>query len=185
MKYRILVLGIVFLSSSLFFTDALAAKHEKTSSKSKPAVTKPVSGTSKTKTTPPSAERTKQKSPTLKTNTPKATPQKSSKTPPPAVPTKTSKQGSQSATTAVLTSSVEIKDFAFSPAQLTVKKGTVVTWTNQDGPKHNAFSSTKGGPQGKLLGTGEKYSFKADTVGTFDYICTPHPFMKGALTVTE
>lgn len=80
---------------------------------------------------------------------------------------------------------VTIKDFAFSPAELTVKKGSTIIWVNQDSPKHNAFSGTAGGPQGPLLATGEKYTFKAEKVGSFDYICQPHPFMKGKITVTE
>ncbi|GEM_PF-5981269 len=81
---------------------------------------------------------------------------------------------------------VTIKNFAFSPVDLTVKKGTVVTWTNEDSARHNAHSSKEGGPNGPLLGQGEKYSFTANTVGTFDYVCDPHAgFMTGKLTVTE
>jgi plastocyanin len=66
-----------------------------------------------------------------------------------------------------------------------VKKGMTVIWVNHDSPKHNAVSETTGGPQGDLLATGEKYTFKANTVGIFDYICQLHPAMKGKLTVTE
>lgn len=80
---------------------------------------------------------------------------------------------------------VEIKNFSFSPATLTVRKGTTVTWTNQDSVKHNVFSATDGGPQGPLLGKDESYSFTFEKVGTFSYICQPHPNMKGTVTVTE
>lgn len=81
---------------------------------------------------------------------------------------------------------VTIKDFKFDPAELTVKKGAVVTWVNQDSARHNAHSTQTGGPNGGLLGTGEKYAFTANTVGSFDYVCDPHSgFMKGKLIVTE
>ena len=83
------------------------------------------------------------------------------------------------------TASVAIKNFAFSPASITVKKGTTVTWTNEDSAEHNAFSDQDGGPKGRLLKKGESYSFTFDKVGTFNYICTPHPYMKGTVTVTD
>lgn len=81
--------------------------------------------------------------------------------------------------------SMNIKDFAFAQKNITIKKGTKVTWTNQDTAKHNAFSKTNGGPKGELLAKGESYSFTFDTVGTFDYICEPHPYMKASVTVVE
>jgi len=79
----------------------------------------------------------------------------------------------------------DIKDFAFMPETLKVKKGTTITWTNQDSARHNVFSEDEGGPQGELLAKGESYSFTFDTVGTFSYICEPHPYMKGTVEVTE
>lgn len=81
--------------------------------------------------------------------------------------------------------SMDIKNFAFTQKQITVKKGTKVTWTNRDEAKHNAFSKTDGGPKGNLLATGESYSFTFDTVGTFNYFCEPHPYMKASVTVVE
>ncbi len=78
-----------------------------------------------------------------------------------------------------------IKDFAFSPATLKVKKGTTVVWTNQDSVKHNAYTQTAGGPQGPLIGKGETYSYTFNQVGTFNYICQPHPYMKGVVEVVE
>lgn len=83
------------------------------------------------------------------------------------------------------TSSVAIENFAFSPNALTVKKGTTVTWTNQDTAEHNVFSEDDGGPKGDLLSKGESFSFTFNKVGTFNYICQPHPHMKGTVTVTD
>src|SRR5690242_19027064 len=45
---------------------------------------------------------------------------------------------------AVATDTVEIKDMAFSPATITVKKGTKVTWTNKDSISHTVTGDESG-----------------------------------------
>ena len=86
----------------------------------------------------------------------------------------------------VATSTVEIKNFDFTPANITVKKGTKVTWTNRDSVEHTVTETDgKTGPGSQLLAQGESYSFTYDTAGTFAYDCMPHPYMKGTVTVTE
>lgn len=127
----------------------------------------------KKKNVKPSSKKTTKKTSTVTSPTTKS-------------PSKDTASGTKKDSSVVMeTKEVTIKDFAFSPASLTVKKGTTIVWTNLDSPQHNAFSSTKGGPEGPLLATNKKYNFKADTIGTFDYICQPHPFMKGTIVVTE
>lgn len=82
---------------------------------------------------------------------------------------------------------VQIKDFAFGPETITVKKGTKVKWTNQDSARHDV-SPTSGGEDFKaseLLAKGESYEFTFNTVGTYTYKCSPHPYMKGTVVVTE
>lgn len=80
---------------------------------------------------------------------------------------------------------IDITNFEFTKKDIRVSKGTTVTWTNRDKDRHNAFSEQDGGPKGELLSQGESYSFTFDTIGTFDYICEPHPYMKGKVTVVE
>ncbi len=84
-------------------------------------------------------------------------------------------------------SSVEIADFAFSPASITVKKGTTVTWTNKDSAAHTATSDNDAAAafDSGSLATGESFSFTFEEVGTYAYHCTPHPSMTGTVTVTE
>jgi amicyanin len=97
----------------------------------------------------------------------------------------TTDPGKQAASSEV---NVDIKGFAFTQKDITVKKGTKVTWTNQDSVKHDVVSddgAPAGGPKGPLLAKGESYSFTFDTVGTFPYHCTPHTYMKAVVTVTE
>lgn len=86
---------------------------------------------------------------------------------------------------AKLAAAVSIKDFAFGPTTITVKKGTTVTWTNQDGPKHTVTADGSEGPKSGLLAKGESTSYTFNSVGSFPYHCEPHPFMKATVVVTE
>lgn len=80
--------------------------------------------------------------------------------------------------------SVAISNFAFVPANLTIKKGTTVTWTNTDDAQHTVTGDTSG-PASSLLAKGSTYSFTFAAAGTVSYHCSPHPFMHGTITVTE
>src|SRR5476651_2588013 len=64
---------------------------------------------------------------------------------------------SQSAQT---TSNISITNFAFNPATVTVKKGTIVTWTNKDSVGHTVTETdAQAGPGSSLLAQGKSYSF--------------------------
>jgi len=80
---------------------------------------------------------------------------------------------------------VTIKDYAFSPAEIKVKVGTKVTWTNQDSVRHTVTADESEGPKSELFGKGETYSFTFTKAGTFAYHCEAHPQMHGTVTVTE
>ena len=77
---------------------------------------------------------------------------------------------------------VTISSFAFNPAEITVKVGDTVTWTNQDSVGHtvvaddNSFTS-------QSLPQGGTYSFKFTKAGTFAYHCSVHPSMTAKVTV--
>jgi plastocyanin len=80
---------------------------------------------------------------------------------------------------------VAIKNFAFAPGKLVVKVGTTVTWTNQDTDAHTVTSTGSGGPlKSAALGTGGTFSYTFTKPGTYDYLCTIHPFMTATVTVT-
>jgi len=79
--------------------------------------------------------------------------------------------------------SVSIDNFTFSPAVLTVKPGTTVTWTNHDDIPHNVVSTDGKFPKSKVLDTGEKYSYKFTKSGEYAYFCGIHPMMKGKIVV--
>ncbi len=83
----------------------------------------------------------------------------------------------------VSANSVSIKSFAFAPETITVKVGTTVTWTNADADAHTVTS--KNGPlNSSPLNTGQSYHYTFTTAGTFQYLCTIHPFMIASVVVT-
>jgi len=76
-----------------------------------------------------------------------------------------------------------ISDYAFSPASLTVAKGTLVTWINRDQTPHNVLARDKAF-RSPALDTNESYSRRFDTAGSYEYICMLHPHMTGKIEVT-
>ena len=77
---------------------------------------------------------------------------------------------------------VNIDNFAFAPAELTVPAGTTVTWTNHDEDPHNVVA--EGGQfRSPTMGSGATFSYAFATPGTFTYVCGIHPFMHGTVVV--
>ena len=104
---------------------------------------------------------------------------------PPATDTPAPAPGTPSPTPtppAAATAKVSIDNFAFNSKEITVKKGTTVTWTNNDSTSHTVTGDS-GGPSSDLLGNGESYSFTFTAAGTFSYHCEPHPSMRGRVVV--
>ena len=86
--------------------------------------------------------------------------------------------------TSATPNAVTIQNEAFSPATLTVAKGTTVTWTNKDSVLHTVTGNA-GGPASDQLSKGDTYQFTFSTAGTFSYRCGNHAFMQGTVVVTE
>lgn len=96
-------------------------------------------------------------------------------------------QASATPTSSIKPNSVAMTDFSFKPAQITIKKGTTVTWKNLDDAHHNVVfdSGSLVGQETELIGKGQTEQFTFDTPGTYNYHCAPHPYMKATITVTE
>jgi plastocyanin len=77
---------------------------------------------------------------------------------------------------------VEIKDFAFHPAQIEISTGTTVTWTNNDTVAHTA-TATDGTFDSGILDPGASFTYTFDKPGSYDFACLIHPQMKGTVTV--
>jgi plastocyanin len=78
--------------------------------------------------------------------------------------------------------SVSIVDFSFNPGTVTVEAGDTVQWTN-DGSVPEGHDVTGDGLDSGVLHPGAGYSHTFSQSGTFSYICTIHPSMKGAVKV--
>lgn len=84
------------------------------------------------------------------------------------------------AATATAPSNINIAGFAFSPKTLTVKKGAVVIWTNNDSVSHKIKSDTF---NSDVLKPGQSFPVTLNNTGTFDYSCAIHPSMTGKIIV--
>jgi len=88
-----------------------------------------------------------------------------------------------SAQNAAPASAVSIDNFTFTPANLTVKAGTTVTWTNRDDIPHGIGSADNAFKKSKALDTDDAFSFTFTTPGTYKYFCYIHPHMVGTVVV--
>jgi len=81
------------------------------------------------------------------------------------------------------TYNIEIKDFAFSPASLTINKGDTVIWTNKDSVPHPVTSDSGNELNSGTLSQGQTYSHTFSAAETFFYHCSVHPMMKAKIIV--
>ena len=77
---------------------------------------------------------------------------------------------------------VSIANFAFAPTPIAVAAGSTVTWSNDDGAPH-ALAFADGAPASDLLLPGQRFARTFAKAGTFDYVCSVHPYMAGTVTV--
>lgn len=77
---------------------------------------------------------------------------------------------------------INIKDFKFSPDNLTVHAGTKIEWTNRDDAPHNAIENNKVF-ESPMLGLNGQHSETLTKPGNYSYICSVHPFMIGTIKV--
>ena len=79
---------------------------------------------------------------------------------------------------------VNIDNFAFAPATLTVPAGSTVTWTNRDEEPHTVVAND-GSFHSPGMGSQATFSYTFAKAGTFDYVCSIHPFMHATVVVTQ
>jgi amicyanin len=79
---------------------------------------------------------------------------------------------------------VNMRELAYATPHIEVAVGTTVTWTNADSAEHDViFLNSMGNSQ--LLMQGQSWSHTFTSPGTYQYVCSDHPFMLGQVTVTE
>jgi plastocyanin len=80
---------------------------------------------------------------------------------------------------------VDIHNFAYRPAEVTVKAGTTVRWTNYDLDYHTVTSQDPGGPlDSPPIQRDQTWTYTFTTPGEYQYYCVPHPYMQGKVIVT-
>lgn len=79
------------------------------------------------------------------------------------------------------TVTVTMAHFKFLPKSLSVGKGTTVVFSNQSKVKHTA--TLKGSFDTGKIKPGHAVSVRFTAKGTYHYICTIHPDMKGTIVV--
>jgi len=81
------------------------------------------------------------------------------------------------------TNTVQIVDYAFGTARITVPAGTTVTWRNTGTTVHTATALDQSFDTGDIA-AGATGQVLFDTAGTYTYTCAPHPWMLGQVVVT-
>jgi len=79
---------------------------------------------------------------------------------------------------------IEIKGLAFHPDTVRVRPGTTIRWVNHD-PLAHSSTSTDGLWDSPLVDPADSWQLVFDRAGRFAYHCTPHPFMKGLIIVSD
>ena len=77
---------------------------------------------------------------------------------------------------------INISNFKFDPAELTVPVGTEVTWINHDGEPHRVVS-TEQKFKSNALDSNDRFSYKFTAPGSYAYFCSIHPHMTGKVIV--
>jgi plastocyanin len=78
-------------------------------------------------------------------------------------------------------------DRCYIPSVIVIDSGSQVTWVNEDSAFHSVTSGSYDEPL-ELIDSGhmdpfESYTLDFDEIGTYDYFCTLHPWMKGQVIV--
>src|SRR3954468_24297979 len=82
----------------------------------------------------------------------------------------------------VAAAEISIKRLQYLPAQVKVKVGEIVRWTNNDDRDHTVDASDGTFNSGKIS-SGESFDFKFLKKGKYSYGCDYHPRMKGIVIV--
>ena len=112
----------------------------------------------------------------------------------PGSPLASAKDRSAEASVVVVEGEVEeparkayMENFLFRPEELRVAAGEKVQWVNLDQVEHDVVVWLNGGDSvaSDLVGYQGRITIQFNSPGTYDYVCSPHPFMGGRVVVTQ
>lgn len=78
---------------------------------------------------------------------------------------------------------IGIKNFMFTPMNVTIAQGTTVQWINLDDIPHTVVEKGKAW-RSPALDTNDTYTHTFDQPGTYEYFCGLHPQMVAKVIVT-
>lgn len=79
---------------------------------------------------------------------------------------------------------VDMRQIAFAPAEIRIRPGQTVEWTNSDPTVHTVTADDDSWGS-ELIQEGGTYSYTFTTAGRYPYHCIPHPMMRGVVIVEE
>ena len=79
------------------------------------------------------------------------------------------------------THEIRMEGVAFAPAAARVRAGDTVVWVNKDAFPHTATAAQRF--DSGEVGAGSAWKLVTRAKGTFSYVCTYHPTMRGTLIV--
>jgi len=80
---------------------------------------------------------------------------------------------------------VSMKDIKFNPSTVTIKAGGTVTWTNDDSVGHDVTADDFDSGSAGGIEPGATFQHKFAKAGSYAYVCTVHPGMKGTVKVKK
>lgn len=84
------------------------------------------------------------------------------------------------------TAQVNIEQYKFLPAEVSVKVGDTVKWTNREKrTSHSVLFLEEGVDESDRLFPDDSWQRKFTKPGRYPYRCGPHPDMKGVIVVAE
>lgn len=79
---------------------------------------------------------------------------------------------------------VKIQDYKFLPAEVRIKAGDTVKWTNMEKrTSHSVLFAAENGLESERLFPGESWKRSFAAPGSYGYRCGPHEEMKGVVHV--
>jgi plastocyanin len=100
-----------------------------------------------------------------------------------ALPAITAAQTDQPAVNIVEPSPSDIMGWGYDSANMSVVAGQTVTWTNTGTQQHTVTADDNSFDSG-TIDLGATFNLGFSDPGTYAYHCTPHPWMKGTITVS-
>ena len=81
---------------------------------------------------------------------------------------------------------VRIEGYQYQPAEVTIRAGDSVRWTNHEKrTSHSVLFPREGGLESERMFPQESWQRRFEKPGRYDYHCGPHPEMKGVVVVSE